>query len=224
MDLKGKIVNFLGDSITEGAGVGDIPNCRYDNYIKNEYGLKAANNYGISGTRLAHQMKAGVNPSSDLCFCGRAYHMDKNADIVVVYGGVNDYIHGDAPIGQKGDRYPETFWGGVSFLMRHLKDLYPGKTIVFVTPAHCYYEGVHDYEVSKYPIKKTDAMPLIEYVKIIEEMGKEYGVPVLNLFEKLGIDPNKPEDYEKYTVDGLHFNNEGQKILAKCIADFILSL
>ena len=67
-------------------------------------------------------------------------------------------------------------------------------------------------------------MPLIEYVKIIEEMGKEYGVPVLNLFEKLGIDPNKPEDYEKYTVDGLHFNNEGQKILAKCIADFILSL
>lgn len=224
MELKGKVINFLGDSITQGSGVGDIPNCRYDNYIKREYGLKAVNNYGIGGTRIAHQMTASVNPAQDLCFCGRAYYMDESANIVVVYGGVNDYIHGDAPIGQKGDKYPSTFWGGVSFLMRHLKRLYADKTVVFVTPAHCYYEGIHDYEPSNYPIKKPDAMPLIEYVKIIEEMGKEYDIPVLNLFEKLGIDPNNQEDYHKYTVDGLHFNNEGQTVLAKCIADFLLSL
>ena len=224
MELKGKVINFLGDSITAGSGVGDIPNCRYDNVIKREYGLKAVNNYGIGGTRIAHQMTASQNPIKDLCFCGRSYMMDANADITVVYGGVNDYIHGDAPIGQKGDRYPTTFWGGVSFLMRHIKRTYPEQTVVFVTPAHCFYEGTHDYEASKYEIKKPDAMPLIEYVKIIEEVGKEYDVPVLNLFENLGINPNNKEDFDNYTVDGLHFNNKGQVILAKCIGDFLLSL
>ena len=59
MELKGKVINFLGDSITEGSGVSDIANCRYDNVIHREYGLAAHNNYGIGGTRLAYQK----NPS-----------------------------------------------------------------------------------------------------------------------------------------------------------------
>ena len=33
MDIKGFKVNFLGDSITEGAGVADRANCRYDNRL-----------------------------------------------------------------------------------------------------------------------------------------------------------------------------------------------
>ena len=43
-------------------------------------------------------------------------------------------------------------------------------------------------------------------------------------FEKLPIDPNKAEDSEKYTVDGLHFNNEGQLVLAQTIGDFLEDL
>ena len=34
MDLKGKTINFLGDSITEGCGVSDVEANRYDNVIK----------------------------------------------------------------------------------------------------------------------------------------------------------------------------------------------
>lgn len=33
MDVKGFKINFLGDSITEGTGVADIENCRYDNRL-----------------------------------------------------------------------------------------------------------------------------------------------------------------------------------------------
>ena len=56
--------------------------------------LKKVNNYGIGGTRIAHQNVPSEKPRYDLCFCGRAYNMERNADIIVVYGGVNDYIHG----------------------------------------------------------------------------------------------------------------------------------
>lgn len=103
MELKGKIIDFLGDSITEGVGVRDIENNRYDNILKRKYGLKAVYNYGIGGTRYAHQSKPSLKPRHDLCFCGRAFNLNPDADIIVVYGGVNDYIHGDAPIGN---------WGG----------------------------------------------------------------------------------------------------------------
>lgn len=224
MKLEGLTVNFLGDSITEGSGVSNISENRYDNRLKRMYNLKAVNNYGIGGTRLAHQEKPSEKPRYDLCFCGRAYNMDPSADLVVVYGGVNDYIHGDAYFGRMEDRTPETFCGAVYFIMELLKSLYPEKPIVFVTPAHCNFSGISDKEVSNRPMKKPDAKPLVEYVKVIKERGRELGIPVLDLFENLGIDPNNEEDKAKYTADGLHFNDEGQKILAEVIGKFLTSL
>ena len=103
MDLKGKIIDFLGDSITEGVGVQDRINNRFDRVLERNCGLKATYNYGIGGTRLAHQRTPSEKPRHDLCFCGRAYDMNKDADIIVVYGGTNDYGHGDAPFGEYGD-------------------------------------------------------------------------------------------------------------------------
>ena len=224
MELKGKTVDFLGDSITEGVGVYDIANCRYDNIIHRRFGLAAHYNYGIGGTRLAHQSVPSEKPRYDLCFCGRAYNIDPNADLIVVYGGVNDYIHGDAYFGTMEDKTPATFCGAVYFLMNLLKTEYAGKDIVFMTPAHMHFKGVSDSLVCPRPMKKPDAKPLQAYVDVIKARGEEFGIPVLDLFEKLPIDPNNEDDRAKYTVDGLHFNDEGQKILATTLGDFLESL
>lgn len=221
MDLRNKKVAFLGDSITEGLGVSDIAN-RYDNVIKKLYGLKEVFNYGISGSRLAHQRIPSEKPRFDLCFCGRAYNINPEADVIVVYGGVNDYIHGDAPIGAIGDKTPATFYGAVWFLMDLLKQTYNAK-IVFLTPARCC-RDFSDEEPSTRVQKHKNALPLIEYVKIIENTAKEFDIPVLNLYDNLGINPNIEEDKVKYTVDGLHFNDDGQYILAKCVGEFLTSL
>lgn len=224
MDIKGKIIDFLGDSITEGVGVTDIENCRYDNVLHRRFELKAHYNYGIGGTRIAHQSAPSEIPRYDLCFCGRAYMLDRSADIIVVYGGVNDYIHGDAYFGSMEDRTPETFCGAVYFLMNFLKTNYAGKTVVFMTPAHMCFRGVSDKEVSPRPMKKQDAKPLAAYVDVIKTRGEELGIPVLDLFEKLPIDPNNEDDRAEYTVDGLHFNDKGQAILADTLGDFLETL
>lgn len=223
MELKGKIIDFLGDSITEGVGVTDQNN-RYDNVIHRRFELAAHYNYGIGGTRLAHQSVPSEIPRYDLCFCGRAYLLDKSADLIVVYGGVNDYIHGDAYFGTMEDRTPTTFCGAVYFLMNLLKTNYEGKKIVFMTPAHMHFKGISDKCLSGRPMKKPDAQPLSAYVEVIKARGEELGIPVLDLFEKLPIDPNNESDREKYTVDGLHFNDEGQGILAKTLGDFLETL
>ena len=224
MKLEGLTVNFLGDSITEGTGVINIAENRYDNRLKRMYNLGATNNYGIGGTRLAHQEKPSDKPRYDLCFCGRAYNMDPTADLIVVYGGVNDYIHGDAYFGKMEDRTPETFCGAVYYLMELIKTLYPGTPVVFMTPAHCHFRGVSDREISPRPVKKPDAKPLAEYVRVIKERGKELEIPVLDLFDNLGIDPNNEEEMTRYTEDGLHFNDDGHAFIARALGDFLTKL
>ncbi len=226
MELKGKIIDFLGDSITEGVGVADRAANRFDHVILREYGLAAVHNYGVGGTRIAHQSVPSEKPRHDLCFCGRVYDISREADIVVVYGGVNDYFHGDAPIGKMGDTTPATFHGGVYFLMDYLTKEFKakGKTVVFITPAHCYLHGVSDAVPSPRACKKPDAMPLAGYGDIIKETAKQFDIPVLDFYHDLPLDPHDPEIKQKYTADGLHFNDAGHQVLAHTIGDFLLSL
>lgn len=224
MILEGKTIDFLGDSITEGVGVSDCENNRYDNVIKKKCGLKAVYNYGIGGTRFAHQSVPSEKPRHDLCFCGRVYDLNPDADIIVVYGGINDYIHGDAPIGEPTDETPATFYGAVEFLMTYLKNNYVGKIIVFMTPAHMCYKDIRDWKPSTRPMKRSDALPVKEYVNIIMEKGKKHNIPVLNLYDKLGIDPNNEEDRIRFTDDGLHFNDAGHAVLADCLIEFLNSI
>ena len=224
MNVKGFKVNFLGDSITEGVGVSDTNN-RYDVYIAKKLGLSAANSYSISGSRLAHQTYPSEKPRYDLCFCGRAYDMDTTADMVVVFGGVNDYIHGDAPFGEIGDTIPSTFCGGVYFLMKFLRETYADKPIIFMGPARCFLRHqVDDLIPSVHAAKRVPGKPLIDYVDVIIETAKQFDIKVLDLYRNLGVDPHIPEQFEKYTTDGLHFNDEGHLLLAQKLEELIASI
>ncbi len=217
MELKNKIISFLGDSITEGVGVSDIENNRYDNILKRKCNLKAVYNYGVSGTRIAYQTVASPNARRDLFFCGRAYEINHESDIIIVFGGTNDYGHGDAPFGKLTDRTPNTFCGAIDFLMNFLKNNYIGKQIVFLTPARR--EG--DELVSTDVEKKSDAKALKAYTHIIIKKGEEYNIPILDLYNNLGINPNIIEDKEKYTIDGIHFNDIGHAVIADRLIDFL---
>ncbi len=229
MILEGKRIAFLGDSITEGYGVADPAN-RYDNRMRRDCKLAAVYNNGIGGTRLAHQQKASPGARADLCFCGRAYDIPSDADIVVVYGGVNDYLHGDAPFGVPTDSEQSTFCGGVRWLMTFLKERFAGKVVVFMTPAHVNTGAIVDALPSPEPRKLdpvtgiSDGRPLAAYVDVILTLGAELGVPVLDLYRTLGIDPNRPKDRERYAPDGLHFNDEGHGVLAERLTAFLQAL
>lgn len=225
MNVKGFKVNFLGDSITEGVGVSDIPNCRYDNRIAKMLELSAVNNYSISGSRLAHQQYPSAKPRYDLCFCGRAYDMDETADMVIVYGGVNDYIHGDAPFGEIGDKIPTTYCGGVYFLMNYLRETYKDKPIIFFTPARCFLRNqVDDLFPSVHAAKRIPGKPLKDYADVILETAKQFNIKILDLYNDLGVDPHISEQFQKYTTDGLHFNDDGHALLAEKLKELIESI
>ena len=179
MELKGKIIDFLGDSITEGVGVCDQNN-RYDNVAHRRLGLAAHYNYGIGGTRLAHQSAPSETPRYDLCFCGRAYLLEKSADLIVVYGGVNDYIHGDAYFGKMEDRTPETFCGALNILIAGLTEKYPRARILFMT------------NYNRWPTKNKLGLSDIDYVEAMKQVCAVWSIPCFDNYHNCGISFQNP--------------------------------
>jgi len=215
MKLKGLTINFLGDSITEGVGTTQ-ENKRYFEIIKRNQELKEVNGYGISGTRLAKQIGTSENPRYDIYFASRVDDM-KDADAVVVFGGTNDYGHGNAPIGTFSDRTPDTFYGACHDLYTKLINKYPGKPIVIMTPLHRLTEN-------EIKIKHGVTVTLKTYVDIIREVAEFYSLPVCDLYKNSGIQPIVPVLMEKFVPDGLHPNDAGHELIAQRLENFLLSL
>ncbi len=222
MELKGLKINFLGDSITEGVGA-TSPDKLYHAILKREEGLLEARNYGISGTRYALQKGTPGRPKDDYIdvnsFCERFDKMDSDADAVVVFGGTNDYGHGDAPLGEFSDRTPDTFYGACHFLFSGLIKKYLGKQIVIMTPLH----RINEHQ--RYGTQKAeDFGSLKEYVDIIREVAEYYSLPVLDLFAMGGLQPEVEEIREAFVPDGLHPNDNGHKVIARKLKMFLKNL
>ena len=212
MDLKGKKINVIGDSITYGVGTSNAENI-FLNRIAREEGLAAARNYGISGARIAHQQ--GNEDNYPYAYCDRFGEMDDDADIVVVFGGTNDYGHGNAPIGTFSDRCTSTYYGAWHLLLSGLITKYPDALIAVMTPLHRCDENNPSV---------GNGLPLSRYVEIAREVAAYYAVPVLDLYTLSGIQPEHPVLKAKYCPDGLHPNDAGHRLIADRLAGFLKTL
>ncbi len=222
MELKNKKINFLGDSITYGAGVSG-PEKIFLNVLKERVGLAEARNYGIGGTRYAVQTGTWYRPKDDYVdvnsFAERYDEMDNDADVVVVFGGTNDFGHGDAPLGRFEDRSPDSFYGACHYLFTGLIKKYPGKPIVIMTPTHrcnerCRYCGE----------KQIISGMLEDYVNIIRKVAEYYSLPVLDLYACSGMQPEVDVIREMYIPDGLHPNDAGHAVIAAKLEKFLRDL
>jgi len=210
MDLQGKKVCFLGDSITQGVGASS-PDTIYPEVFKKISGVAEIKNYGISGTRIARQKKV-VEAIDSLSYCERFAEMDNDADIVVVFGGTNDYGHGDAPFGAFENRTQDTYCGAIHYLMRGLIEKYPASTIVFMTPLHRSNENDGSC---------GNGLPLKAYVDKIKETAEYYSIPVLDLYSVSGIYPDVEGNKEAFCPDGLHPNDAGAEKIARLLKNFL---
>lgn len=217
MELKNAVINFLGDSITYGVGASCTKN-RFTDVLAREYGLKRANNYGVSGSRIARQLVI-TDAAFDRDYCQRMTEMDPTADAVVVFGGTNDFGHGEAPLGVFEDREPDTFYGACHYLMNGLLERYIGKPVVILTPLHRLEED--DAHGSR---KVRSVAPLRTYRDILIEVATYYALPVLDLYATSGIQPRNPICCARLCPDGLHPSDEGHALLAHRIGAFLKSL
>ena len=135
-------------------------------------------------------------------------------DVVLVFGGTNDYAGYNeigVPLGQPGDVTGDSFYGSLNLLMCGLKQMYPNSRIVFCTPLRraddmfCNQSGCY----------------LHEYATAIREMAVIYGIQVIDLY-------NEPElDFtiwgKNCLIDGLHPDATGHFLLGTYLYDHLFS-
>jgi len=221
MKLEGLKLAVLGDSITEGVGVSDPENLYY-NRIKRNFGLREVCVNGISGSRFAAQRVPTLfELRADRHFVSRVDELDADCDVIVVFGGTNDYGHGDAPLGTTGDQTDYTFWGACNRLCEKLINRFPDKVIVFMGPLH----RLSESDPCGTPGRKPGPVgTLFDYADIIQRATKKYGIPYLDMLQLSGMNPSVSVQKEMFMPDGLHPNDTGHQRIAARLGAFLESL
>lgn len=224
--LVGKNVLCIGDSITANTF------CYIDHFKE----LTRCNiiNRGINGRNIAN------SNTIDNSFCQRL-DLDPTApngyptdvDIVIVYGGINDWGN-RIPFGEiNADITPNTFCGALRYLFKGLKERYLNKPIYIVNQLHTLVDSVADLtsyselsykdnnENSSYTITtSTEGKTLYDYRNAITRVARMYGLYIIDL-HKVGFSALIASDRQKYYVDGLHPNAAGGNMIAEFMVNQI---
>lgn len=213
-----KKINLLGDSITWGyaPNSGEKLRINYGEILKEKLNLQVLNNYGISGSTLA----SGENAFEPMCI--RYNQMDEDVDMIIVFGGTNDYdpmSQNPIVLGNRGEKNRETVYGALHEICSGLKDKYPNTFIFFITPLKRGYELENGKIVYRMNVKNDLDYSLEDVRNAIKEVCTSDQIDVFDLYEECGINTN--QDCLKYLPDGLHPTEEYHCILAEKIIEFI---
>jgi lysophospholipase L1-like esterase len=206
---SGKTWNVIGDSITEH---NNKTSQNYQDYISAKIGC-VVNNYGISGTGWrTPSVSGGTN-----AFYQRVSSFAAGADLITVFGGVNDWYQVGTPfvMGSFGDTDPAiSFYGAVNSVITQLITKYPTKIIAVFTPIPCDNNwGTNSAGVT-----------LDQIAEAIITVSKHYSLPVLDLYRHSNVYA-WDASYKAYAMpDGLHLNDNGHKALADKILAFLNAL
>jgi lysophospholipase L1-like esterase len=214
--LSGKKWAVLGDSVTAGGywdnstGVETVGTAilSYHQQIATKTGL-VPTNYGIGGTCITDR---GNNDG----MCIRYTSMRDDAEIITVFGGINDYAWaGNTPIGTFGSSDVSTIYGAMKVLCEGLLQKYPGKPIGFIIPfPFNEYKGAGTWK---------------PYYDAIVASLNYYAIPYCDLYKESMLNANIDFINQKYfkftygttTGDKTHPNTNGMAIIARPIKSFL---
>lgn len=213
--LKNKNIAFLGDSFTANPD-------RYINKLIELSGLNAVN-YGVGGTRMVKASPLDTTQN----FEARYPSMSNDVDMVVVFGGTNDFGYGDYEYGTFTDganpnKY--TFYAGLHRLFSGIYNKYLGKPVLIITPCHrsntltTYPEYTVGADGTLTPVTSAIGIPLKKYVDAIKEVAQFYSFHVADAYSESGFNPI---DNNNYMADGLHPSTLGAERLAKWMLPYI---
>lgn len=206
---------FLGDSITEGVGASS-PETNYVSLVGKKTGHEVIN-YGVSGTRIARQERVSASTKWDFDFRLRLTIMPSEADRVFIFGGTNDFGHGNLHLGKVGVRDENTFVGGLYLLVDALIEKYGREKLCFLLPLHRFDEAP---KACKGENADELGAPLSEYIECMRKILSEYGIEYIDLYEN-GFAKPAVNTGDEYTVDGLHPNDNGYELLANIVCDYL---
>lgn len=212
-------VLVMGDSISADY-YGNYP--KWVSMLINERFFPAGTlNNSVHATGFVARYSQNAGEEDDFITRIQAVENKDSFDLVVIFGGINDYIQG-IPMGTAEEAYTEAFIPAVDYFFDYVVNQFPQARIVVLSPLRTY---------NIYP--NTSGHYQTEYTDYIRQAAKKYCLPVLNLTEESGfypfVDTFKnmwtlvPEGYAE--ADGVHPNESYQKkFLAPRIRNFLEQL
>ncbi len=209
----------LGDSITN-LGDGRIT---YADLLGSESFPLTVQNVGRSGSTISKQ-------SEDGSFLDRYPAIDDDADIILVFGGTNDYGHSENPAPLEdpaGDpRSPHSFRGAFALLMDGLRERYPKALLCYLPPIPR--NDVWWSQNKDHPLnvggRNIYGCTLDQYRETAVSICRERGIPVIDASSLTQLDPADPVLGPKYYWDGLHLNDAGAALLAAFLTEALQAL
>lgn len=237
----GKRIAYIGDSVTDpNQGGGQVTH--YWQFLA-DWLHSTPLVYAVSGYEWSHAV--GLTDKLH-------QEVGEDVDAIIVFLGTNDY-NNDLPLGcwftekpeqvQRGKGGKEfqdvrmhrslsmdqsTVRGRINVAMKHLKELYPTKQIILLTPLHRGYAffGNGNRQPSE-DYRNEQGLYIDHYVDAIAEAAHVWAVPVIDIYSLSGLLPTMPSQRQYFCDeknDQLHPNTQGHQRLAKTLLTQLSSL
>lgn len=202
--LKGKTVNFLGDSITQGFLDGShVMERPYPSIVANMLEC-TCNNNSVAGSTL---VGSGASYSYE-SFTTRMTSMDKTADMNVVMGGTNDYAH-QVDIGKLSDTGTSTIYGALNTIAQYLISEFPNAINVFCAPL-------------RFGTQNNTRFAMEEIVYAVKSVAKKYGFVYIDTYHNLpGWNPQIQALVTKYGAGGTDTTHPNQLFNDMCFGKYM---
>lgn len=213
---KTKKIACLGDSITEGVNAGGWQWHRYiDSWCKSNGINSIVTNLGIGGTSVctSSYVTDRLKP-----FVNRLDTIPADADIVVIFGGTNDWGN-NATLGSIIDTGTSSFYGAYKYILEWLAVNRPNAKVMTMTPLKRYFRGGGTTWVNAQTTPNNKGNLLQDYVRAVKEVSDLYAVPCVDLHNDSGLNPVLEIVRTKFMGDGLHPTAEGNKKMYPVILD-----
>lgn len=232
----GTSVAYLGDSMTDPRN--SSADVKYWNVLEDEMGIKpyVFARSGFEWKRLlskAEEMRDSVG--------------DK-IDAVIIWCGTNDFNH-NVPLGdffsEKLDSVnhngemklrkhrnlemnDSTLAGNINRVMSFLKENFPDRQVIIMTPIHRGYANFSAKNVQPDENYANDlGLYIDDYVNMLRKAADVWAVPMIDLYSMSGIYPNFDSNIRyisKKDTDRLHPNNEGHRRIARTIESQLMAI
>lgn len=201
-DFSQQKIAFLGDSILNNYNVNEEESFAY--LVSKELGFDSYQVDAVNGSHIATRL-------SEDDFLDRFQNLDNDADVVVVFGGINDYSH-DTVLGLSTSTDESEFYGALNKLYSSLliKYGYDTKIIVMTPLDSVFADGSTTDEDNSVSLKLED------YVNAMIDARID-GINVLDLNSISNIDPiNSTQDRTLFydAIEAIHPNALGHRRIA----------
>ncbi|MBE6925145.1 MAG: SGNH/GDSL hydrolase family protein [Ruminococcaceae bacterium] len=224
----GKSVNVLGDSMTAGTGTDKV----FHEWLGQLCGFATVNAYGLAGSSIAPKVDMVPAWEEGVQSFYERYTSMGNADAIIVFGGVNDWVTGRT-LGTMADTGTDTFYGAMKALCAGLIARYPVKPIyVFSSLQNDYVNRPANDLAGTQWEGNTEGYnrkghKLQDYTAAMGEVCAAYGISFCSLTDNLfyGLSGVLGGNGVNgiYGSDGLHPNAAGHKRIALKMAGFVNS-